>query len=577
MNENIIAIFVGDKGAGTTTLTESLLGQRNKDTPPPVSTAGVIYHNPVIGDAQLEIVEIPKSMSNKTRAIGRATKGNTFYIVLDATKLLPDAETFKKDWLSLRPRPDLQVNVIFNKIDLLSEAQKNLFEANVNTLLNHPTLEGIIPTKNIFYCSSFDTDSLIPLMQHIVSDPDVKKETSRSTNIFKNLWRTLSNFVSHNPVRSGGLAVLLVATIVLVILSIIFPPAFAIIPVVTSSITAAQAAALTSFVIGGFGVIAMLLWNTVCDKANYWRKRFSEVSKPAIEIDPELRRKVDANDRAALYTIGFTLGEKPRELRTVEKNHYDDVLQKARKAKAIDTTQPTTKPDLSPLMVYEIKPDPSAPWLNVKLVVWSNVQALGEIFLKSPEFKAQLGRIQQEQEPDAILLDNFDYDSANEVNLQFRGYIIQAGGNQPGNSVFIYKRDYHLSVSDKDIRGSEIKEGAYARDDTASPLSFRWICSQIVPDTGDRKADTRQKLIEELHSKSPTHLYATPPAGRPERTGDHAIIILPKLVESIEKGDNECEVFYKSFKMGKEEKITGQPLDPTTGKVLGVGISLTNS
>lgn len=553
MNENIITIFVGEKGAGTTTLIESMLGRYDQNKAP-VSTQGVIYHNAVISEDVLQIVEVPKSKllgtERVTKVIGRATEGNTLYIVLDATKRLPNAETFRKEWIDYLNQPQrdskVKVNVIFNKIDLLSKEGQKILKEDVTNLFNDSQIEGFILPENIFYCSGKTIEGLTKLMQHIVSN--VKEETSRPVNIVKRLWNGFSNFVSEDPIRWIVTGMLIVATVAMIILSIVFPPVFAFITAATLYGGTTFAVGVTPILIGVIGIMAIILWNLACSGIEMLFP--PKTSEPEIKTDHPLQPLKKAPEDNKDPAFKEVLQQQPKTTKTSD----------------------TTKPNLSPVMVYEIKPIPKEPQFNVKLVVWSNVKALGEDFLKSPEFRAQLERIQQEQQPNVILLDNI----GEKMDLNLDGLKTQACSSGGGTrSLFIYKNSYDFRMHASNWQGSGREEGGYYWDDGSPPLSFRFIYSEIKPNNSKPNKsveDARNELISELYSTTPKHNYATPQGDRPDREGDHTIIILPKLVQSIEKGDNECDVFYKSFKTGAKEQITGQPLDPETGKVLDKGV-----
>ena len=117
-----------------------------------------------------------------------------------------------------------------------------------------------------------------------------KKEENHRLSILKRLWRLVSDFIRRDPVRAVGLGILLTATIVILILSIIFPPIFAIIPAAAFISSPALATGLTSLLIGVFGGIAMVLWNLACDGM---KLLFPPKDASNIEINPTLKSKVN--------------------------------------------------------------------------------------------------------------------------------------------------------------------------------------------------------------------------------------------------------------------------------------------
>jgi hypothetical protein len=125
-------------------------------------------------------------------------------------------------------------------------------------------------------------------------------------------------------------------------------------------------------------------------------------------------------------------------------------------------------------MLYEVVPDENNPNLNVKVVVWSNVKALGDNFLNSHKLVLVLWTIKQNFQPDIILLDNCIEFNDSVTNLLssvgFKNGFIESGGRNIGKIQYKiwYNESYDFRGGRKNRQASCGLEGAYSHSDDAA-------------------------------------------------------------------------------------------------------------
>ena len=304
-------VFVGPAGSGKTQIANRLTNKEFSGQHKSTIAADFHMIRDVNNQKRAQCWDTSGEKNYKVLISMYTRTATIVYIVLDGKKLLNnDVETlgFLNNNADIYQTiesscPNAKIGLIINKIDLLSQDQRQEVQEKVESLTNQEDIKDRIKSENVFYCSAKNENGnengIDTLKQNIFAvDPAPEAVPEFSDSDVKNTENPFFTWVKNHPVETGVSVFLLLATLTILVLAVFFPPVLATvmpfaepaIAFLSSTLVGLSTPVVAALAVSVIGATAIAAWHGLCRIGN--ALFFPEKELLPSSVSDDMARKV---------------------------------------------------------------------------------------------------------------------------------------------------------------------------------------------------------------------------------------------------------------------------------------------